>query len=131
MESSFSWTYPIKSPTSSTLCFGEPTLRKLNQIKCCVIPYQTLYVTSHLECSIKKLSFISLNILLLFILELHSLYHVEKPQFSIVLISSCAFLKSKITCLHVSFTTYEYFYKLSKSASFSRWILHPVTQKNQ
>ena len=33
MESSFSWTYPFKSPTSSTLCFGERTLRKLNQIK--------------------------------------------------------------------------------------------------
>ena len=31
MESSFSWTCPFKSPTSSTLCFGEPTLRKLNQ----------------------------------------------------------------------------------------------------
>ena len=25
MESSFSWTCPFKSPTSSTLCFGEPT----------------------------------------------------------------------------------------------------------
>ena len=33
MESSFSWTYPFKSPTSSTLCFGEPTLRNVNQIK--------------------------------------------------------------------------------------------------
>ena len=33
MESSFSWTYLFKSPTSSTLCFGEPTLRKLNQVK--------------------------------------------------------------------------------------------------
>ena len=33
MESSFSWTYLFKSPTSSTLCFGEPALRKLNQIK--------------------------------------------------------------------------------------------------
>ena len=33
MESSFSWTCPFKSPTSSTLCFGEPTLRKLNQVK--------------------------------------------------------------------------------------------------
>ena len=33
MESSFSWTYPFKSPISSTLCFGEPTLRKLNQVK--------------------------------------------------------------------------------------------------
>ena len=33
MESSFSWTYLFKSSTSSTLCFGEPTLRKLNQVK--------------------------------------------------------------------------------------------------
>ena len=33
MESSSSWTYLFKSPTSSTLCFGEPTLRKLNQVK--------------------------------------------------------------------------------------------------
>ena len=33
MESSFSWTYLFKNPTSSTLCFGEPTLRKLNQVK--------------------------------------------------------------------------------------------------
>ena len=33
MESSFSWTSPFKSPTSSTLCFGEPTLRKLDQVK--------------------------------------------------------------------------------------------------
>ena len=63
---------------------------------------------------------------------------VEKPQFSIGLISSCAdqfsscvLHKSKIACVHVSFTTYEYFYKLSKSASFSRWLLHPVPQKNQ
>ena len=31
MESSFSWTCPFKSPISSTLCFGEPTLGKLNQ----------------------------------------------------------------------------------------------------
>ena len=63
---------------------------------------------------------------------------VEKPQFLIGLISSCpdqfnscALLKSKIACLHVSLTTFEYFYKLSKSASFSRWLLHLVTQKNQ
>ena len=33
MESSFSWTYPFKSPTSSALCFFEPTLRKLAQVK--------------------------------------------------------------------------------------------------
>ena len=31
MESSFCWTCPFKSPTSSTLCFGEPTLGKINQ----------------------------------------------------------------------------------------------------
>ena len=31
MESSFNWTCPFKSPTSSTSCFGEPTLGKLNQ----------------------------------------------------------------------------------------------------
>ena len=32
MESSFSWTCPFKSPTSSTLCFGEPTLGKLKHM---------------------------------------------------------------------------------------------------
>ena len=31
MESSFSWTCTFKSPTSSTLCYSEPTLGKLNQ----------------------------------------------------------------------------------------------------
>ena len=31
MKSSFSWICPFKSPTSSTLCFGEPTLGKINQ----------------------------------------------------------------------------------------------------
>ena len=31
MGSSFTCTCPFKSPTSSTLCFGEPTLGKLNQ----------------------------------------------------------------------------------------------------
>ena len=31
MKSSFSWTCPFKSPISSTLCFGEPTLGKINQ----------------------------------------------------------------------------------------------------
>ena len=60
MESSFSWTYLFKSPTST----------KLN---CCVIPHQALYVISHLESSIKKLGFISPIILLLFIQVLHSL----------------------------------------------------------
>ena len=32
MESSFSWKCPFKSPTSSTLCFGEPTLGKLKHM---------------------------------------------------------------------------------------------------
>ena len=44
MECSFSWTYPFKSPTPSTLCFGEPTLRNLNQIKLLCYPVSsTLY----------------------------------------------------------------------------------------
>ena len=33
MKSSFSWTSLFKSPISSTLCFGEPTLGKHNQVK--------------------------------------------------------------------------------------------------
>ena len=33
MKSCLSQTSPFKSPTSSTLCFGEPTLGKLNQVK--------------------------------------------------------------------------------------------------
>ena len=41
MESSFSWTCPFKSPTSSTLCFGEPTLGKLNQ-------EPAFYMTKHM-----------------------------------------------------------------------------------
>ena len=41
MEGSFSWTCPFKSPTSSTLCFGEPTLGKLNQ-------ETDFYVTKHM-----------------------------------------------------------------------------------
>ena len=41
MESSFSWTCPFKSPTSSTLCFGEPTLGKLNQ-------ETDFYITKHM-----------------------------------------------------------------------------------
>ena len=41
MESSFSWTCPFKSPTSSTLCFGEPTLGKINQ-------ETDVYMTKHM-----------------------------------------------------------------------------------
>ena len=46
MESSFSWTCPFKSPTSSTLCFGEPTLRKLNQE---TYSYMTKHMTKNGE----------------------------------------------------------------------------------
>ena len=31
MEHPFSWNSFLKSPRSSTLCFGEPTLAKINQ----------------------------------------------------------------------------------------------------
>ena len=41
MESPFSWTCPFKSSTSSTLCFGEPTLGKLNQ-------ETDFYMTTHM-----------------------------------------------------------------------------------
>ena len=41
MKSSFSWTCPFKSPTSSTLCFGEPTLGKINQ-------ETDVYMTKHI-----------------------------------------------------------------------------------
>ena len=33
MKSTFSWTSLFKNPNSSTLCFGDPTLGKLNQVK--------------------------------------------------------------------------------------------------
>ena len=41
MKSSFSWTGPFKSPTSSTLCFGEPTLGKINR-------ETDVYMTKHM-----------------------------------------------------------------------------------
>ena len=49
MASSFSWTSLFKSPTSSTLCFGDSTLTKLNQVKLlcetefCITKYTPLY----------------------------------------------------------------------------------------
>ena len=43
MKSSFSWTNLFKSPRSRTLCFGEPILRKLNQVRLlCNPPSNTL-----------------------------------------------------------------------------------------
>ena len=44
MKSTFSWTSLFKSPISSTLCFGEPTLGKLNQVKLLCSPTSS---TSH------------------------------------------------------------------------------------
>ena len=49
MESSFSWTYLFKSPTSSTLCFGEPTLRKLTQVKLLCNPIPSTKHTPHVN----------------------------------------------------------------------------------
>ena len=44
VKSSFSWTSLFKSPTSSPLCFGEPTLGKLNQVKLlCSLSSSTLW----------------------------------------------------------------------------------------
>ena len=49
MESSFSWTYLFKSLTSSTLCFGEPTLRKLTQVKLLFNPISSTKHTPHVS----------------------------------------------------------------------------------
>ena len=39
MKSSFSWTCPFKSPTSSTLCFGEPTLESSTKKLISICPH--------------------------------------------------------------------------------------------
>ena len=52
IESSFSWTCPFKCPTSSTLCFGEPTLGKLNQ-------ETEFYMTKHIPKSISDTNRVS------------------------------------------------------------------------
>ena len=49
MESSFSWAYLFKSPTSNTLCFGEPTLRKLTQVKLLFNPISSTKHTPHVS----------------------------------------------------------------------------------
>ena len=46
MKSTFSKISLFMSPTSSTLCFGEPTLGKLSQVKLLCSPHQALYVRS-------------------------------------------------------------------------------------
>ena len=49
MEYSFSSTYLFKSPTSSTLCFGEPTLRKLTQVHLLFNPISSTKHTPHVS----------------------------------------------------------------------------------
>ena len=49
MESSFCWTYLFKTPTSSTLCFGEPTLRTLTQVKLLCNPISSTKHTPHVS----------------------------------------------------------------------------------
>ena len=77
MKSTFSWTSLFKSPTSSTLCFGEPILGKLKQVKLLCSLSSSLYETLNLQSSIKKSSSASpstfLFVTLLVILEFHSL----------------------------------------------------------
>ena len=82
MKSTFSWTSLSKIPTSSTLCFGEPTLEKLNQVKLlCSSTSSTLCdpILAKLTSCPVKLSYVSpwifLFVILLFILELPSLCH--------------------------------------------------------
>ena len=82
--------YLFKSPTSRTLCFGEPTLRKLTQVK---------LSCNHISSMLKNSSSP-------FIL-------ISSSQRSITLLAPLLFF-IKIACLHVSFTAYENFYKLSK-----------------
>ena len=69
MESSFSWTYLFKSPTSSPLCFGEPRLRKLSLCN----PISSTLCDFTLGKLNQETEFYITNALLLFILELHSL----------------------------------------------------------
>ena len=52
IESCFSWTCPFKCPTSSTLCFGEPTLGKLNQ-------ETEFYMTKHMPKSFSETNRVS------------------------------------------------------------------------
>ena len=80
MKSSFSWTSLFKSPTSGTLCSGEPTLGKLNQVKLLCSPtsstlchptlaklnheptLEKLYQKLHLQRSIKSSCCVKLSL---------------------------------------------------------------------
>ena len=46
MTSSFSWIFLFKSPPSSTFCFGDPTLAKLNQVK--LLCETEFYITKYI-----------------------------------------------------------------------------------
>ena len=80
IKSSFSWTSLFKSPTSSTLVFGEPTLGKLYQVKLlCIISSSTLWHPTLARSNQENELCITKHILFwthLFILELHSLCQV-------------------------------------------------------
>ena len=54
MKSSLSWTCLFKSPTSSTLCFGEPTLGKINQ-------ETDVYMTKHMSKPYSKANRVSVS----------------------------------------------------------------------
>ena len=77
MKSTFSWTSVFKSPTSSTLCFGEPTCGKLNQVKLLCNPTSRTLCDPTLAKLNQETSFVSprtfLFVTLLLILELLSL----------------------------------------------------------
>ena len=77
MKSTFSWTSLSKIPTSSTLCFGEPTLEKLNQIKLLYSPTSSTSCNHTLAKPNQETEFVSpctfLLVNLWFILELPSL----------------------------------------------------------
>ena len=77
--SPFSSTTLFKSHHSSTLCLVNLHLETSTKLNCGVVLHQALYVTVHLQSSIKKISFVSpyrLNLMtLLYILELHSCHN--------------------------------------------------------
>ena len=63
MESSFSWTCPFKSPTSSTLCFGEPTLEKLNQeTEACISEHMPKPSSGANRVSVRHSSLVTKNV---------------------------------------------------------------------
>ena len=50
MESPFSWNSFLKSPRSTTLCFGEPTLAKLNHEPMIQFPPKWTRIDGEMSC---------------------------------------------------------------------------------